>query len=187
MTDSDEEFIDINTVIKNNNEKDHNTVYNNYSNFSEVIRENNENLENKEKYLYQPQFNKNLCELKIVGYSEDTNNIKIGEFPFLDKKITLVGHIYKYNEINSKNFFDIISLVLNKKEDKFFITFRFNVLERNNNFLSGDFDILFIYKEDNIEKSIKLNKLDYYPGNNKIIENLINELSNPIIIDKYDY
>ena len=45
MTDSDE-FIDINTIIKNNNDEDHNSVYNNYSNFSEVIRENNNNTIN---------------------------------------------------------------------------------------------------------------------------------------------
>ena len=73
---SDDEFITINELIENHEKE---TSIFNFSNFNDVIREASimnkeyENMENKDKYFYQPQFkdidDKNICELKIVGYN----------------------------------------------------------------------------------------------------------------------
>ena len=204
MTESDDEFININDLINNKSikeNKDQNYIFNNYSNFSEVIRE-NKDLDT-DKYLYQPEckFNDNTCEFKIVGLSDDKKpDIKIGEFSFLNNKIVIIGHIYTFNEIYDKKYIDIITLKINKINKNYYITFRFNILEKTKEEIKkekevienkkevnkGDFDIIFTYKENNNNKTIKLKKMTNYPGHDKVIEKLIKELSNPNIIDIYD-
>ena len=60
------------------------------------------------------------------------------------------------------------------------------MIENKKEVNKGDFDIIFTYKENNNNKTIKLKKMTNYPGHDKVIEKLIKELSNPNIIDIYD-
>ena len=192
---SDEEFVNMNDFLKDQDIPEEKPS--NYSNFSDVIREdyfklgNLDNLENKEKYLYQPQFKEdNICELKIVGYSNEGVKpmVKINEFNFLYDKWLIIAHLFNLEDINNmKTHLDIISIILNKEDYDMKITLRYTITEKiNKDKFNGNFSIFFAYKKSEKEELIKIRDLDKFPGNNKAIEFLVKELINPIIIDKYE-
>ena len=204
----DEEYISIDKIIENQ-PLNNNTVFN-FSNFNDVImedsvlkKENNnlditENLENLENYLYQPQFKDNICNLKIVGYDKQNKKpeIKMGEFNLLNDKWLIISHLYNITELNNiyefkKRYIDIFSIVLNKvlNKDNLDIILSLRYIINNNiekyKFI-GKFIILFRYKKED-EKILKIKEINNFPGFNKSIEILIKELSNPIIIDNYEW
>jgi hypothetical protein len=204
----EEEYISIDKIIENQ-PVNNNTVFN-FSNFNDVIIEdtiNNKNTDNTDNYLYQPQFKDNICNLQIVGYDKQNKKpeIKMGEFKLLNDKWLIISHLYNITELNNiyefKNrYIDIFSIVLNKVSNKvlnkvlnkdnpdIILSLRYIV---NNNIekykFNGKFLIIFRYKKSNEnEKLLKIKDINNFPGFNKSIEILIKELSNPIIIDKYD-
>jgi hypothetical protein len=190
---SDEEFMKMDDFLINKDKPEENC----YSNFSDVIRDdylkldNLDNLENKEKYLYQPQFKEeNICQLKIVGYSDKGVKpvVKINEFNFLYDKWLIIAHLFNLEDINNmKDHLDIISIVLNKEDYDMKISLRYIITEKiTKDKFNGNFAIFFAYKKSENEELIKIRDLDKFPGNNKAIEFLVKELINPIIIDKYE-
>lgn len=199
MENNSDEFINMNDFLTSQQENEENNVTA-YSNFSDVIREdylksdNLDKLENKEKYLYQPQFKEdNACELKIVGYSEEGVRpmVKISEFTFLNDKWLIIAHLFNLEDINNinetKNYIDIISIVLNKENFDMKISLRYTINEKlSQDKFKGKFAIFFSYKKSEKEELIKIRDLEKFPGNNKAIEFLVKELLNPNIIDKYE-
>ena len=193
----EDEFINMNDFLhQENKEKDGVTAY---SNFSDVIREdylksdNLDNLENKEKYLYQPQFkDDNICELKIVGYSEEGIKpmVKINEFDFMKDKWLIIAHLFNLDDLNNiseKSFINILSIVLNKENYDMKLSLRYTINEKiSKDKFKGTFSIFFAYKKSENEELIKIRDLEKFPGNNKAIEFLVKELLNPNIIDKYE-
>ena len=203
----EEEYISIDKIIENQ-PINNNTVFN-FSNFNDVIMEdtinnkntdNTDNKNNTDNYLYQPQFKDNICNLQIVGYDKQNKKpeIKMGEFNLLNDKWLIISHLYNITELNNiykfKNrYIDIFSIVLNKVLNKdnldIILSLRYIV---NNNIekykFNGKFIIIFRYKKSNEnEKLLKIKDINNFPGFNKSIEILIKELSNPIIIDNYEW
>lgn len=196
----EEDLISLNDFLDGNNkDKDETTAY---SNFSDVIREdylkidNLDNLENKEKYLYQPQFKDNSCEMKIVGYSDKGIKpmVKMNEFKFMNEEWLIISHLYNLDDINNLNSFsrtyiDIMSLVLNKENYDMKISIRYEIIKKelqiDKRLYEGKFGIFFSYKKSEIEEIKKIRDLDKFPGN-KALEYLVKELTNPYIIDKYE-
>ncbi len=200
---SDEEFISIDTILEN--QPNNQTVFN-FSNFNDVIREDhifrkdNENIENKDKYFYQPQFkdldDKTLCNFKIVGFNENGKKpeVRMGEFILLKDKWLVISHLYNMIELNNvyefkKRFFDIFSIVLNRDDLDIILSLRYIVDTNIEKYkFKGKFLIIFRYKKSNgIEELLKIKEIDEFPGFNKSIEFLIKELSNPNIIENYEW
>ena len=211
LENSDEEFISIKKII--NNQPVNQTIFN-FSNFNDVIledyilkKENNNNnndndnyndiIDNADNYLYQPQFKDNICNLKIIGYNKQNKKpeIKMGEFNLLNDKWFIISHLYNIIELNNiyefkKRYIDIFSIVLNREDLDIILSLRYIV---NNNIekykFNGNFIIIFRYKKSmhEHEKLLKIKDINTFPGFNKSIEFLIKELSNPIIIDNYEW
>jgi hypothetical protein len=200
---SDEEFITIDKILENQ-PKDK-TVFN-FSNFNDVIREDyifnkdNENIENIDKYFYQPQFkdmdDNNICNFKIVGYNEKGKKpeVRMGEFVLLNDKWLVISHLYNIFELNNvydfkKRFFDIFSIVLNRDDLDIILSLRYIVNTNIEKYkFKGKFIIIFRYKKSNEqEELLKIKEIDNFPGFNKSIEFLIKELSNPNIIENYEW
>ncbi len=207
--DSDDEFISLDKILDKETKESKDTrgiINDNFSNFVDVIREDciyrgeNENEENMNKYFYQPQFkdldDKNICNFKIVGYNENEKKpeVKMGEFNLLNDKWLVLSHLYNITELNNvyefkKRFFDIFSIVLNKSDVDIILSLRYIVNENIEKYkFNGKFIIIFRYKKNNEqEKLLKIKNIDNFPGFNKSIEILIKELSNPNIIDNYEW
>jgi len=148
------------------------------SNFNDVISTDDNNPEIKKNYLYQPQFIQNKCVMKIVGYANMNPTIKICDIPFMGNNILCVAHLYN---MTIRKYIDIISLVLNNM----MISIRLYIEKEDNNIYEGYYCTIFKYKKIE-EYEIKLNNIDKIHSINHMIELLIEELSNPNIIDKYE-
>ena len=213
----EEEYISIDKIIENqpiNNNTVFN--FSNFNDVIMEDTINNKNTDNTDNYLYQPQFKDNICNLQIVGYDKQNKKpeIKMGEFNLLNDKWLIISHLYNITELNNiyefKNrYIDIFSIVLNKVLNKvsnkvlnkvsnkvlnkdnldIILSLRYII---NNNIekykFNGKFIIIFRYKKSNEnEKLLKIKDINNFPGFNKSIEILIKELSNPIIIDNYEW
>ena len=137
-SDSDE-FISIDNLIKEHKEHKEEPI-SKYSNFNDVIKEDylhnkNDNLLNKDKFLYQPQFreDKNTCKMKIVGFSEEGKKpmVKVGELTILNDTWKIIGHLYNLSDLESnKTYFDIISVTVNRENFEMALSFRFIINKR---------------------------------------------------------
>ncbi len=187
MENNENEYILLSDYLKNSKQTDNNLFT--YSNLNDVIVENDLiNTDKKEKeienYLYQPQIINNLCKLVIVGYTENKNipNVKLGEINFINKKLRIISHLYDKNYINNCiNYIDFISLVFDNLKIKLTLRYTIKTILEDNTY-NGNFSIYLI--DDT--QTIKIKDIDKFDNINKSIELLIKELSNPIIIDKYD-
>lgn len=189
-----DEYIKIEDIIKHANNIEHD---NKYSNFTDVINEDNKNNTNMDnKKLYQMQFKNQVItnegQLTVVGVSEKCQFVKITDLTIFKNKWMIVAHVFKNTDTNN-NFYDLISLVLNKENKKkidIVISFRYiiktTIIKNNCNYYYGDFAIVFKYRNNDKHELFKLCDIHKYPGDNKIIELLIKELSNPNIIDKIE-
>jgi hypothetical protein len=191
MSDTDE-YITIDELF---NQSDVNEQLNHYSNFNDVIQEDKINTEiDKDKFFYQPQFKDN-CELKVVGYNDDGKKpmIKIGEFTLLNDKWIIIAHLYNIDDVesfcdNKVNCVDVFSIILNKNNTDIIMSLVYKINKINSKYnYSGNFNIMFKYKDTKKEDIIKIRELDSFSGINKSIELLINELTNSKIMDNYEW
>ncbi len=200
MDNESDEFIEVNKLVekhKKQNQSSTEEPISQYSNFNDVIKEDylhnkNNNLLNKDKFLYQPQFREdnNICTMKIIGFSEAGKKpmVKVGQLKILKDTWTIIGHLYNLSDLESnKTYFDIISLTVNKPNFEIALSLRFIVDKKDiDDKYSGTFSIWLTSNVNNKNEIIKLKDIEKYPNSNKAIELLIKELSNTNIIDKYD-
>jgi hypothetical protein len=84
---------------------------------------------------------------------------------------------------------DIFSIVLNRDDLDIILSLRYIVNTNIEKYkFNGKFIIIFRYKKTNEqEELLKIKEIDNFPGFNKSIEFLIKELSNPNIIENYEW
>ena len=118
----------------------------------------------------------------------------MGEFQLQGDKWLVISHLYNLKEVENiydfkKRYFDIFSLVLNKENADVLLSLRYIVKNNIEKYkFNGKFIIIFSYKKSSEnEELLKIKDIDEFPGFNKSIEFLIKELSNPNIIENYEW
>lgn len=167
-------------VIQEELDEKINNILNN-KNIQDNIIEYEKVIEKKLKFIYQPQINKKLKLVKVgLNQSDSTSYVrKMGEYKFMNSTYKLLEHFQDTDNLDEifKNTDKFKLFTLNLDSEKNKINISFNYTKDNNYTITID-----IYN-NSIRKTIM--NFTKFPGYNKVIKYLVNEMTNPIIIENY--
>jgi hypothetical protein len=153
----------------------------NYISLKDII---NRDVQKNKKGKYQIQSGENCNYAKINSFDKDISDICIFEKEIEDFNCSLIQYSLSDDDINNNNFIMIGYLIKNKNNTVIgsldLIFNPKNKIKREfKKILKGDFRI--ILSNNNNEKKI-IKTLDYYVGNNNII-NLLTEILCEVLVE----